>query len=129
MNAREEGVDRGIALLFLLPRRCIVVGGQRQAQALLPREGTGSHCAGNWVGSRASLDGCGTSRHYQGSNPKPSSPSLYLLQHPVKMQRTVCSISRFLAVCGTFNPLNTKRRMVYLKIQFVPHSKHFSSRL
>ena len=28
-----------------------------------------------------------------------------------------------------FNPLNTKRRLFYLKIQFVPRSKHFSSRL
>ena len=28
-----------------------------------------------------------------------------------------------------FNPLNTKRRLLYLKTQFVPRSKHFSSRL
>ena len=28
-----------------------------------------------------------------------------------------------------FNTLNTKRRVFYLKIQFVPRSKHFSSRL
>ena len=27
------------------------------------------------------------------------------------------------------NPLKTKRRLLYLKIQFVPRSKHFSSRL
>ena len=27
------------------------------------------------------------------------------------------------------NPLKTKRRPLYLKTQFVPHSKHFSSRL
>ena len=27
------------------------------------------------------------------------------------------------------NPLKTKRRLLYLKTQFVPHSKHFSSRL
>ena len=27
------------------------------------------------------------------------------------------------------NPLNMKRRMLYLKTQFVPRSKHFSSRL
>ena len=32
-------------------------------------------------------------------------------------------------VCGDFNPLNTKRRRLYLKTQFVPRSKHFSSRL
>ena len=29
----------------------------------------------------------------------------------------------------TINPLNTKRRLLYLKTQFVPRSKHFSSRL
>ena len=28
-----------------------------------------------------------------------------------------------------FNSLNTKRRLLYLKTQFVPRSKHFSSRL
>ena len=28
-----------------------------------------------------------------------------------------------------FNPLNTKRRLLYLNTQFVPRSKHFSSRL
>ena len=27
------------------------------------------------------------------------------------------------------NPLNTKRRLLYLKTKFVPRSKHFSSRL
>ena len=29
----------------------------------------------------------------------------------------------------SINPLNTKRRLFYLKTQFVPRSKHFSSRL
>jgi len=28
-----------------------------------------------------------------------------------------------------FNPLKTKRRLLYLKTNFVPRSKHFSSRL
>jgi len=27
------------------------------------------------------------------------------------------------------NPLNTNRRLLYLKTQFVPRSKHFPSRL
>jgi len=27
----------------------------------------------------------------------------------------------------TFNPLKTKRRLLYLKTQSVPHCKHFSS--
>ena len=30
---------------------------------------------------------------------------------------------------GTVNIVNTKRRLLYLKTQFVPRSKHFSSRL
>ena len=30
---------------------------------------------------------------------------------------------------NNLNPLNTKRRLLYLKTQFVPRSKHFSSRL
>ena len=30
---------------------------------------------------------------------------------------------------NNINPLNTKRRLLYLKTQFVPCSKHFSSRL
>ena len=34
-----------------------------------------------------------------------------------------------LSVGGKINPLKTKRRLLYLKTQFVPRSKHFSSRL
>jgi hypothetical protein len=33
------------------------------------------------------------------------------------------------SVVPHFNPLKTKRRLLYLKPQFVPRSKHFSSRL
>jgi exonuclease III len=32
-------------------------------------------------------------------------------------------------LCGDFNPLNSKRRLFYLKTQFVPRNKHFASRL
>ena len=32
-------------------------------------------------------------------------------------------------ISAQFNPLQTKRRLFYLKTQFVPRSKHFSSRL
>ena len=31
--------------------------------------------------------------------------------------------------CAKFNPLKTKCRLLYLNTQFVPRSKHFSSRL
>ena len=33
------------------------------------------------------------------------------------------------ATTAYINPLKTKRRLLYLKTQFVPRSKHFSSRL
>ena len=35
------------------------------------------------------------------------------------------------ALCSMveINPLKTKRRLLYLKTQYVPRSKHFSSRL
>jgi len=32
-------------------------------------------------------------------------------------------------ITRTINPLNTKRRQLYLKTQSVPRCKHFSSRL
>ena len=39
------------------------------------------------------------------------------------------SLWHFLLVLVFVNPLNTTRRLLYLKTQFVPRSKHFSSRL
>ena len=45
----------------------------------------------------------------------------------VKATRWSKRIARDTAVC--LNPLNTKRRRLYLKTQFVLRSKHFSSRL
>jgi hypothetical protein len=45
--------------------------------------------------------------------------------------RTAESSTRLTAQCqcGHINPLNTKRKFVYLTTQFVPRSKQFSSRL
>ena len=48
-----------------------------------------------------------------------------------------CSFNKHLKKLGlsttsciaNINPLNTKRRLLYLKTLFVPRSKHFSSRL
>ena len=37
--------------------------------------------------------------------------------------------SSFICISSSFNPLKTKCRLLYLKTQFVPRSKHFSSRL
>ena len=49
------------------------------------------------------------------------------------LQPLFISFSSFLLLCHSlhdgFNPLNTKRRLLHLKTQFVPRSKHFSSRL
>ena len=42
---------------------------------------------------------------------------------PMKASITVLGEQHF------FNPLNTKRRLLYLKTHFLPRSKHFSSRL
>jgi len=39
---------------------------------------------------------------------------------------TYCGRGRTLLTC---NPWNTKRRLLYLRTQFVPRCKHFSSRL
>ena len=39
------------------------VSGQRHAPvAIYPREKSGTHCIGGWLGPRAGLDGCGRSR-------------------------------------------------------------------
>ena len=50
----------------------------------LPRERSGTHCTGGWVGLGAGLDRCGKSRPHRDSIPGPSarSESLYRLSHP-----------------------------------------------
>ena len=47
----------------------------------------------------------------------------------LKLKKKLCFVSNQTGVSGSFIPLNTKRRLLYLKTQFVPRSKHFSSRL
>ena len=49
--------------------------------------------------------------------------------HEVTSQKTVCLLILVFLHLTAFNPLKTKRRLLYLKTQFVPRSKHFSSRL
>jgi len=41
---------------------------------LYPRDKTGIHCIGGWVGPRAGLDGCGKSRLPQGFDPRTVQP-------------------------------------------------------
>ena len=43
--------------------------------------------------------------------------------------RKVFCIKHIFNAGPDINPLNTKRRLLYLKTQFVPRSKHFSSLL
>jgi hypothetical protein len=54
------------------------------ARPLDPRERSGTHCIGGWVGPRAGLDGYGKSRPQRDSIPdRPArSQSQYRLSHP-----------------------------------------------
>ena len=48
------------------------------------------------------------------------------------VETQLCNLTFFsnpIPATARFNPLNTKRRPLYLKTQFIPRSKHFSSRL
>ena len=52
------------------------------------------------------------------------------IKHSVHQGSVLCPILFLLYVKDLpFNPLNRKRRLLYLKTQFIPRSKHFSSRL
>ena len=46
-----------------------------------------------------------------------------------RIEATVRRRRRRNQLLDDINPLNTERRLLYLKTQFVPRSKHFSSRL
>jgi hypothetical protein len=67
---RPQGPEggRGIALLFLTTA-LEGVGGQ-----LYPRERSGTHCTGGWMGPRGGLDVCEKSRPRRHSIPGLSSP-------------------------------------------------------
>jgi len=73
VNAQKR--SKSIAVLFLLPRLVIEVGGQRHVPAALPwGKRRGIHCIRDWVGAKAGLDGCGKSRLYRDSIPRSSTP-------------------------------------------------------
>jgi len=73
--AKAQRGSRGIALLFLYPRRYMGVAGQRHVLATLPLEKRpGTHCIGGWVGLRVCLDGYGKSRSPPGFDLRTSSP-------------------------------------------------------
>jgi len=64
--------SRGIALLFLLPRRWMLWVVNATPRPLYRGERPGTQ----WVGLRAGLDDCGKSRSHRDSNPGPSSPRI-----------------------------------------------------
>jgi hypothetical protein len=66
--------SRGIALLFLQPRRLMWWVVNATPRPLYPRERPCTPCIGSWVGPRAGLDGCGKTRLHRDSIPAPSSP-------------------------------------------------------
>ena len=55
--------------------------------------------------------------------------SIYCVQKNLPLVRTMHHLIQIHTSHNIFNPLKTKRRLLYLKTQFVPRSKHFSSRL
>ena len=67
MKAQRE--SRGIALLFLQPRRYMGWVANATPRPLYPRETAGAPCVGGWVGTRVGLDKCGKSRPYRDSIP------------------------------------------------------------
>ena len=62
------GIEVELYSFFNLGTR--LVGGQSHVPAAFPRERTGTHCIGGWVGPRAGLDGCGKSLPPPGFDPR-----------------------------------------------------------
>jgi hypothetical protein len=82
---------KGIALLFLWPRRWLRLGGQRQVPAALPLE---ERCrTGGWVGPRAILHNCGKYRP-----PCDFHAGLYSLQLVAKIKNVRYRISSGISV-------------------------------
>ena len=55
--------------------------------------------------------------------------SKYGSQTLLYARNKIIKMKEMLSFGSKFNPLKTKLRLLYLKTQFVPRSKHFSSRL
>jgi hypothetical protein len=81
MPEQAQRVDRGIALLFrdLGARRGWVVS--IAPRPLYPRERPGTHCTGDWVGTRAGLDVCEKSRHHRDFFFRQSIRTSFILQY------------------------------------------------
>jgi hypothetical protein len=68
----HQGPRGGILILNLGAMRGWVVS--TTPWPLYPREGSGTHCTGGWVGPRSGLEVCEKSHPHQYSIPGPSSP-------------------------------------------------------
>ena len=66
--------SRGVALLFLQPRRYIRCVVNTKLRALFFRESPGTQCIGVWEGPTADMDKCGKFCHYRDSITGPSRP-------------------------------------------------------
>ena len=53
----------------------------------------------------------------------------YTLDDKLTASSYISFLPFLVVLTAILNPLKTKRRLFYLKTQFVPRSKHFSSRL
>jgi hypothetical protein len=69
-----EGRGRGIDLLFLDLRTAKGWVVSTTPRPLYPREISGTHCTGGWVGPRAGLDVCEKSRPLPGFDPRTVQP-------------------------------------------------------
>ena len=71
---RPVGGNRGIALLFLDYGTRRGEGSVSRSGRSLPRERSGAHCTGGWMGLRAGMDRCGKSRLSPGFDPRTVQP-------------------------------------------------------
>ena len=76
----------------------------------------------NWIGRTENFSFAGKCRHMQ--------VKIWMFRTPDPLNRKTFPLkTSFLEAQMPINPLKTKGRLHYLKTQFVPRSKHFSSRL
>ena len=86
--------SRGIVLFYFRPAQEGVSDQCHAPAAPYPRERTGTHCTGGWVGLRAGLDGFGNSRPTGIRSPDfpARRQSLYRLHYPAHMYKGVAGL-------------------------------------
>ena len=68
------------------------VGGLTPSHSHLPLGISRAHCIVGWVGLRASLDGCGKSRHCRDSIP--GLPSPYRVPIPTMLSQSIATLNK-----------------------------------